>query len=212
MSPSNSKTFGSRMSASKKKVDNASLFFAEKVAIRKNVQTEIGVRESAVFDCFAGSGAMWRAVWRKSGSYTGCDLRWFPDDRRVYVADNCRVMRTLDLQGFNVFDFDSYGSPWEPIAIMAARRHVRKGERIGVVITEGSRLGLAFSQIPNALALMAGIGRGVSGAARRQDELIDKAIAGMCRRMRCKVMRRWQAEGTTGARMRYIGLVLKGEG
>ncbi|WP_291712005.1 hypothetical protein [Bradyrhizobium sp.] len=42
--------------------------------------------------------------------------------------------------------------------------------------------------------------------------MIDKAIAGLARRISCTVEKRWQAEGRTGAAMRYIGLVLKGKG
>jgi hypothetical protein len=42
--------------------------------------------------------------------------------------------------------------------------------------------------------------------------VIDKAITGLVRGMNRTVEKRWQAEGRTGASMRYIGLVLKGKG
>jgi hypothetical protein len=46
----------------------------------------------------------------------------------------------------------------------------------------------------------------------RHSAVIDKAITGLARRMGCSIEKRWQAEGRTGAAMRYIGLVLKGKG
>jgi hypothetical protein len=50
-----------------------------------------------------------------------------------------------------------------------------------------------------------------AGAHRHADELLDQALAGTARRMGCKIKRRWQANGHTGAAMRYVGLVLEGQ-
>ncbi|HVH77139.1 MAG TPA: hypothetical protein VM755_19655 [Stellaceae bacterium] len=47
-------------------------------------------------------------------------------------------MRAIDLAPFNLFDFDAWGSPWEHVAILCARRPVQPGERIGLVLTDGS--------------------------------------------------------------------------
>jgi hypothetical protein len=47
------------------------------------------------------------------------------------------------------------------------------------------------------------------GGGRVYDDIIDRAIAGLCRRMTCRVVNRWQAKGRTGSGMRYIGLVLQ---
>ncbi|MBR0879132.1 hypothetical protein ACVMGC_004797 [Bradyrhizobium barranii subsp. barranii] len=180
-----------------------------KVLIRQNVLDAVG-RDVKVFDAFAGSGEMYREVWRKAGGYVGCDQKWFRDERCAYVADNRRVLRSIDLAPFSVFDFDAFGSPWEQMLIVAARRVVRPGERIGVVLTEGSMMKLKQGGIPKALGVAAGLTGKLSGLARWRDEIIERAIGGFAHRIGCAVDRRWQAAGKSAAQVLYIGLVLTG--
>ncbi len=190
------------------KVNNHAVAGKAKALLRLNVLGEI--ERAVVFDAFAGSGEMFRQVWHQAAGYVGCDTTWYRDERRVFVADNRRVLRAIDLAPFNVFDLDSYGSPWEQAIIIAARRPVQRGERIGLVLTEGSGLKLKLGGYPAALRLLAGLRGAPAGGARGQDELTDRAIAGLCRRMGAQVLRRWQARGKTGAGVRYIGLVIEG--
>src|SRR5256885_790586 len=91
------------------KVDTGARARSAKVDIRRRVMEALG--SAAVFDAFAGAGEFYRLVWREAASYVGCDKRYFPDDRRAYVADNRRVLRAIDLDAFNLFDLDAYGSP-----------------------------------------------------------------------------------------------------
>ena len=88
-----------------------------------------------MFDAFAGEGVLFRQVWHRAVSYVGCDLKWYRDERLMFVADNHRVMRAIDLSAFNVFDIDSWGSPWDQVLILAARRPLAAGERLGLVLT-----------------------------------------------------------------------------
>lgn len=82
------------------------------------------------------------------------------------------------------------------------------GERIGLVLTERAGFAYKSNVVPAAIAVLTG----VVGPSKKQDAIIDRAIAGLARRMSCTVEKRWQAEGRTGAAMRYIDLVLKGRG
>jgi hypothetical protein len=190
------------------KVKNAAAAEAAKVEIRRNILAEIG--EARVFDAYAGQGAMHAAVWSKAASYVGCDLELAQGPRSAFVADNRRVLRAVDLQAFNLFDLDAYGSPWEAALIIASNRRAGPGERIGMAITEGSSMSLRLSSIPTALRVIAGISGDPAGLAREYGAVIDAALAGIARRMGCGIERRWQAQGKTGAAMRYIGLVLVG--
>lgn len=190
------------------KRDNHTAAFPAKAEIRQNVLR--AVAEPRVFDGFAGSGRLHDSVWRDALTYIGCDLRFFPDRRTAYVADNRRVLRAIDLGAFNIFDLDAYGSPWEQMAIIAARRVVRSGEVVGICLTEGSGLKLKQGQAPTALAWMAGLSGRPAGVSRQQDTLIDAAITGAAKKMGAQVERRWEAKGKTGAMVRYIGLVLRG--
>ncbi len=193
-----------------KRIDNASQGHAAKVDIRRRVMSEIG--EARVFDAFASAGEMYSAVWKDAKSYTGCDQKYARDGRLMFVADNRRVMRAIDLKTFNLFDLDSYGSPWEQAIILADRRRLAPGEKIGLVLTEGSGLSFSVNLIPVAIRTLAGIRQGTVGMLKKQDAVIDRTLNGLCRRMSCTIEKRWQADGKTGAKMRYIGLVLKGRG
>lgn len=190
------------------KVDNHDASLADKVDIRNRVLKAVGGR---VFDAYAGAGVMWGAVWSKApGGCEGCDLRYFPDERLAFVCDSVRLMRNLDLQPFSIFDFDSWGSPWDNVVVLSARRRVVKGERLGVVITEGSGLKLKFGALPNSLAALAGVTAKLSGAGRGAKELASRAIASMARRMNCRIESTWRAERSGGSAMLYFGVVLIG--
>jgi hypothetical protein len=191
-----------------KKVFNHREGFGAKVEIRRNVLGEIG--DASVFDAFAGPGEMYRAVWREARHYVGCDKTWYRDDRIAFVADNRRVLRCINLSAFNVFDLDSFGSPWEQATIIAARRKVKAGERIGLILTEGSGLKLKMGQPPAALAELCGLQGKIAGLIRGKHELIHKAIGSLARQMNCQVTRRWQADREAKASVSYIGLVLCG--
>jgi hypothetical protein len=192
------------------KTDNNPQAYRAKIAIRRKVLE--AVADASVFDAFAGSGEMYSAVWKDAKSYTGCDLKPQRDGRLMFAADNRRVMRAVDLAAFNVIDLDSYGSPWEQAIIIADRRRVAAGELLGLILTEGAGFAYKSNIVPQAIAILTGLRTGIVGLSKKQDAVIDKAIAGLARRMNCSIEKRWQAEGRTGAAMRYIGLVLKGKG
>ena len=192
-----------------KKTDNSKHGKADKIAIRKAVLSEIPA--PVVFDAFAGSGEMYRAVWHNAG-YVGCDQRFFRDDRTAFVADNRRVMRSIDLGVFNIYDFDSYGGPWEQCLILADRRPIAPGERIGLVLTEGSRMRMTFGVIPNLLAYLAGTRTEIVGGNHDVDWFVDRAIDGLCKRWRVNLVTQWRAESRAcgAARPLYIGMILEG--
>jgi hypothetical protein len=193
------------------KTDNNPQAFKAKVAIRRNVIAAVGA-DARVFDAFAGAGEMYSAVWKDAASYTGCDQKPQTDGRLMFCADNRRVMRAIDLKPFNVFDLDSYGSPWVQAIILADRRRVSAGELVGLLMTEGAGFAYKSNIVPQAIGILTGLRTGIVGLSKKQDAVIDRAIAGLARRMGCTVEKRWQAEGKTGASMRYIGLLFRGKG
>ena len=203
--------------ASKKgaRIDNNPQALNAKITIRRNVLAAIGAN-AAVFDAFAGTGRMYAEVWKDAGYYTGCDVKPQADSRLMFCADNRRVMRAIDLQRFAIFDLDAYGSPWEQAIIIADRRPVAPGELLGLVLTEGQALSFRYGEIPYAMAPLVGIkpGKGtVVGLSRQSDRLIELALNGLMKRMRCGIEKRWEARvpARTGViPMRYIGLVLRG--
>jgi hypothetical protein len=196
-----------------KKVDNNPQAFAAKVDIRRRVLAGVGTRDARVFDGFAGAGELYAAVWKDAAAYTGCDLKYQPmrgDVRLMFAADNRRVLRSLDLSAFNVFDLDAYGSPWEQALIVAARRKVAAGERIGFTITEGGGIPYKANIVPAPVAILARLKPGIVGLNRKMETIVERCLIGVAQRMNCTIEKRWQARGKTGAAMVYVGAVMVG--
>lgn len=188
-------------------IDNHPRSYADKIELRRRVMAAVGGR---VFDAFAGSGKMYFAVWQEAEGYEGCDKKYFQDDRLMFCCDSLRLMRNIDLAQFSIFDFDTYGSPWEACTILAARRKVTAGERLGLVLTEGSGLRLKFQHVPKPLAAMAGVRHKLQGASRAGKEIAERAISALAQRMNCRIERIWRAERAQGSAMLYFGIVLAG--
>jgi hypothetical protein len=183
-----------------------------KMAIRAHVLDTLTPARTVVFDAFAGDGQMYREIWQQAAAYTGCDEHWHHDDRCCFVADNRRVLRAIDLAPFTCFDLDAYGSPWEQAIIIAARRpRLTRGERIGFVLTEGTSLRSRLATVAGALTTAAGLVRHhVGHSDRLHGEVITRALHNLAFTMGGRIVKHWQANNSTGARMRYIGIVIEG--
>jgi len=196
------------------KRDNSKAAGTAKIKIRENVMAAIGAEAASVFDAFAGEGEMYRAVWHQAKAYVGCDRdAWYPDDPRMAFAkaDNRRVLRAVDLRDYNIFDLDSHGSPWEQLYLIAARRPVEAGETLGLVLTEGLGLKMNMGGLGKAMAKLAKVKTHLPGMGAARNDLIERALLEVCRMMRVKITKRWQATLNKGSRVTYIGLVLTGD-
>jgi hypothetical protein len=196
--------------ARKAKTDNHPASKAAKLELRRHILEHVS--PARVFDGFCGTGEMYRGVWHEAEDYVGCDERpWARTHPPRFVADNRRVMRAIDLHAFNVFDLDAYGSPWEQVTILAARRSWAPGEKGGLVITDGSSLNLRWGGVPHAVAKLAGMAsaQGVPSTAGIP-ELQALALVGFVRRAAVKVLQMWQAEGKSAANVCYTALVFEG--
>lgn len=195
------------------KRDNSTRGKSAKMTIRQNVADAIGA-PLHVFDAFAGAGEIHKAIWKeRSASYTGCDLRQFHDGRRMFVADNRRVLRAIDLAVFNIFDIDAYASPWEQALIITARRKLGAGERIGIIVTEGNGISYRYGVVPHAVSALIGLRhRSMPGAVmnQRREELQEKIWMAIAGRMHASVERLWKAGGDLRMAVAYMGAVLRG--
>jgi hypothetical protein len=184
-----------------------------KIDLRRKVAAAIG-GPVHVFDAFAGAGSLYRETWKHlAASYVGCDKKYYADERRVFVADNRRVLRAIDLAPFTLFDLDAYGDPWEQAIIIAARRPIKNGERVGFVVTEAG-LHLKNGVVPHAIRELTGLRhRGTPGAAlfQRRAEMHSKIWRELARRMGARVERMWKADARGNVAMVYMGAVLIGE-
>jgi hypothetical protein len=195
------------------KRDNSREALKAKTEIRQAVLDVIGADKAHVFDAFAGSGIMYRSVWHQAASCVGCDETEFDitDPRMAYVGDNRRIMRCIDLGAWNIFDFDAYGSPWEPVYLLSVRRKLAPGERIGVILTEGQGMKMNMGGMSAALAKVGGVRQYLPGMGAGQQHIVDRAVMRAADAMGATIERHWQAISKHSSTVRYIGLVLRGE-
>lgn len=170
------------------KQDNSRGSTPQKLELRNNVLNS--VRPCNVLDVFCGEeGVQWKGCWSKADSYVGCDKRWICSDRRRrFVGDSYRVLRCIDLSNYNVFDVDTYGSPWRALRIIGQRRKWRPEEMGGIVFTDAHQ----FGQLASAQADLVGV-KWVGIATSATREVIWKdALHGWCKECNVTPVRIWQ--------------------
>lgn len=197
-----------------------------KLQLRRRAMDFVGGPERAsVLDLFAGDGAMYRAVWSQAADYHGCDNEeWYRDGRKVWICDNLRLLRAIDLSPFNVYDLDAYGQPWDQLYLLAARRRLDPGERAVIVCTIGMRHAM-INKIPHgrkkegsrvpgrlkpSIALLAQIRRDNVGSFESADALIARAARGTAERMSARLVSLEAAQPKQGSAMVYVNMRLEG--
>lgn len=196
----------------KKKTENNPKALAAKIQMRERILEQI--QPARVLDLFCGHRHLWEAVWRHAGSYVACDAApWAIGEAPRFACDNRRLLRCLDLAQFNVFDLDAFGSPWEQMVILAARRRWKKGELGALAITDGSTLKTRWGGLPNAMRILCGLaGEKIAPTMADSEELRRVAIAGFVRRAGVKVSKQWEAVGPPPAFVYYAAICFEGIG
>lgn len=190
-------------------VDNHKGAERAKATIREHVLRAIGPEKAHVLDAFCGvDGVMHKRVWKHAAGYTGIDKEWPRDDRRVFVGDNRRILRCIDLEPFNVFDFDAHGAPWEQVVIAAHRREWIRGERVAFVITDASGLKLVFDRLPKATSYLSGLPQRLRGSFYARELVFDSCVAGLMKIINGRVLEQWRATRHHGAAATYAGIIV----
>lgn len=98
------------------KTDNS--FLRDKIALRLRSLPEKS--EIKVIDCFHGSGVIWYNVALNTDKKIivhGIDIKAEADFS--LTGDNLKILDTLDLDSYDIIDFDAYGLPDEQIEKVA---------------------------------------------------------------------------------------------
>lgn len=196
--------------AGRPKRENHPASLSAKVELRQRVLE--AVQPARVLDLFCGGRSLWRAVWQYAQEYVPCDVTpWTIAEASRFVCDNRRLLRCLDLTAFNVFDLDAFGSPWEQMMILAARRCWKADEVGAVVITDGSTLKTRFGELPGAMQVLCGFtGRRIPATLAASDDLRRLALAGFARRAGVRFVKQWEAIGPSPGKLYYAALVFTG--
>jgi hypothetical protein len=203
------KTDQARMAA-RRQQEHSAESYPVKVELRQRVVKTI--TPLRVLDAFAGHGSLYRDVWHQAERYLGIDARYLDETPPIIKGDNRQLLRKLDLSLFNVFDFDAYGSPWEQLAILAKRRHWRKGERGAVILTDGISIQLRFGRVPDSLADLAGLeSPKVPPSDAIHPDLQHLTLAAWVVKSKVKPLYLWKAQGSNRkSRLVYLALVFEG--
>lgn len=161
------------------------------------------ISSPAVLEVFCGAGEMYESVWENANTYLGIDKVKFFDKRNTICGDAVKAVSTIDLSGYNVFDIDAYGSPYEVLDIVTRRMDKALGEYY-FVITDGVSMDLRLGRICAGLRAMTGIEFHVAKkAAVIHDLLIADVIKEVERRLNGVHSNFMIAKGKTGAAMKY---------
>jgi len=114
--------------------------FEDKIKVRKHVLNALDVENPMVLDVYCAKGEMWKDAYNKTKNYVGLDLERFDDERNTVVCDNTRYLRMADLDQFDIFDLDAFGSPFNCLAIIAHRLTWKNKDKVGIVLTDGTGL------------------------------------------------------------------------
>lgn len=93
-------------------IDNSCLF--EKIALREHFLLD--EKNINVLDLFAGDNVIWDNIKKKSNkniNILGIDKK--RSNKKNLHGDNIKFLMNMNLNKFNVFDFDAYGVPYKQL-------------------------------------------------------------------------------------------------
>jgi hypothetical protein len=194
------------------KLDENSSYDA-KIKVRKFVVDSLKNKDPMILDCFAAKGKMWELAYDKTPNYLGIDMKLYLDDRKMICADNLSYLKSADLDQFDIFDLDAYGSPMNAIAIIAKRFQWRTKTEIGIVFTDGTGFNAKMSGTSKKYAAWLGLQSipKIKSHLDYRDDLIKMAIIKCAEIAGAKTKYTKAFLKNKGSYMRYVGFVLSRE-
>ncbi len=178
----------------------------EKIEIRRRLLQALPA--PSVLECFAGEGKIYQQCYRDL-PYTGLDRKQINDARNIIAVDNRRYLRSADLEQFNLFDLDAYGSPWHQFLIIIERRTFTVGEPVAFALTEGLDFKMRMSGLPSGMLKYVGLKRGMNIPMlhNHADFIRSLFITKLLRKTGLTTQQAWIASNQRKT-MRYIGLIV----
>ena len=180
-----------------------------KIAIRNDVLTLFG-DDSRVLDVFCGKLQMYDEVWHKCSLYKGVDIRKvFVKGVDTHCCDNLKYIKFNDIREFNIFDIDSYGSPYIQLYEILNQLVDSDAGRVGFCITDGVNMDMKMGRVCAGVRLLSGIKENrIKKIHKNHDNLIKIIIMNCAKMLNKRVIYSKISKGVTGASMRYYAFVL----
>ena len=161
-----------------------------------------GIQSPSVLEFFCGSGESFRAVWHRAKNYTGVDLKAFDDERNTICGNVVDIAKTIDVDKYNIFDLDAYGSPYTVLDILSKR--IKNYDKIAFVVTDGICIDLRMGNVCSGVQSLTGLkNRRLGRANVLHYEIIRKIIGTVAQRLNGVVSGFKIATGVTGAKVKY---------
>ena len=182
------------------KTDNANI--EKKADIRKSLVNDIAT--SRVLEVYCGSGVMHDMLWHEAMDYVGIDKLKFFDSRKTICGDAEKALSLIDVNDFNVFDIDAYGSPYEVLDAITRKYTLSGG--VSFIITDGIQIDLRMGKICAGLRRFIDFkGKRLRNAHMMHDDYIQKIVDLCANRLQGRVVSSRFLKGSKGSGMRYYG-------
>lgn len=147
-----------KTSRTKPKSHNSAL--STKIELRRWLVEKLG-GSPMILDCFCAEGMLWERAYDKTPRYLGLDIRQFNDERRTIVCDSRRYLRhsATQLERFDLFDLDAFGTPMEHLGIICNRLRLAPGKQVGFALTDCTAFTARMSGLPAAMLAYIGMAR-----------------------------------------------------
>lgn len=166
------------------------------------------IKDCSVLEVYCGSGEMYKAVWCKAQKYTGIDKVKYFDERHTICGDAEKAIRLVDVNAYNVFDVDAYGSPYE-ILDFIVKKIDQTHKKIGFVITDGVNMDLKLGRVCKGLRYFVGYDFHIAKRANvLHDDFIKIVIDKIADTLKGNIQNLLIAQGVTGSSMRYYSFVV----
>ena len=166
------------------------------------------IRDARVLEVYCGSGEMYNAVWNKAQKYTGIDKVKYFDERHTICGDAEKAIRLVDVNDYNVFDVDAYGSPYEILDFIVKKIDLNY-KKIGFVVTDGVNMDLKLGRVCKGLRHFIGYDFHIAKRANvLHDDFIKIVIDKIAEHLKGKIECLLIAQGVTGSSMRYYSFVV----
>jgi hypothetical protein len=173
-----------------------------KITAKEKLRVIQGINNLSVLDIYCGAGEMYNAVWNKAKSYEGIDIKEFTDGRKLHIGDAPQILKKINIDKFDVFDIDAYGSPYECLLIILNKIKTRKIRHF--IITDGIEIDLRMGNIEQFFGILTGVeSRKINNIHKIHDQLILKLLKNIEHNLNTKVSNFLIAKGKTGSGMRY---------
>lgn len=110
------------------------------IGIKSQMRKAFLPEQASVLDLACGYGEMYRRVYKKRVVYYfGIDKNKIHDTNCCIIGDNVKFLQSNDIDDFNTFDIDSYGSVWKLLYMVLSKA---TQEQVTIFITDGLPLSL----------------------------------------------------------------------